>query len=61
MKKAFELVPLLVAGAIGAFFVYVIVNQLDTTNPNRNNGIYAVIGMVTGIGVQVGVRLTGVS
>lgn len=59
MKKAFEIVPLLVAGAVGAFAMYLIVSLFD--NANTKQPTYTLFGFVIGMLVQIGVRLTGVS
>jgi hypothetical protein len=72
MKNAFQLVPLLVAAALGALFLYLlgtsnvgglggvggVSSNGTTTSPSPN---YLFLGALTGMGVQIGVRLFGVS
>jgi hypothetical protein len=58
MKKAFEPVPLLVAAVIGAAIWTLINNTNNGTTPLTNTILY---GALTGLGVQVGLRLSGVS
>jgi hypothetical protein len=64
MKKAFEPVPLLVAAVAGAIFLYLVTGFMNSSNgvssiaPAPN---YLLLGALTGVGVQLAVRLTGVS
>jgi hypothetical protein len=61
MKKAFEIVPLLVAAALGAV-LWTIINNTTSSNANTGSvGNGLLYGALTGIGVQIGVRLLGVS
>jgi hypothetical protein len=48
-----------IAGAIGALALFILVKLFDSNNTNPNT--YATLGFATGVLVQVGVRLTGVS
>jgi hypothetical protein len=59
MKSPIEFVPLLVAGAIGAGVLVLLINFFDNTNAKTST--YLLLGFVTGIGVQMGVRVAGVS
>lgn len=62
MKKILDPLPILVAGALAAVVVLLGVGWFDTSNPNRTNAMfYGTLGFVTGMLVQVGVRLFGVS
>lgn len=54
-----NLIPALVAGAIGAGLMVVLINFFDNTNTKI--GTYTFLGFLTGTGVQLGVRLFGVS
>lgn len=58
MKRS-NIIPALVAGAIGATLLIVLINFFDNTNPKP--GTYLLLGFSTGMGVQLGVRLFGVS
>lgn len=58
-KRPFEVIPLLVAGTVGAFVLYALVGLFDSTNTKQ--ATYTLYGFVTGVLVQLGVRLTGVS
>ena len=57
MKKAFEIVPLLVAAVLGAL-LWTVFNSSNQQNSTGNSLLY---GALTGAGVQIGVRLLGVS
>jgi hypothetical protein len=57
--KPFEIVPILAAATIGGFVLLTLVALFDTSNTKLSN--YWFFGFLTGIGVQVGVRLAGVS
>lgn len=57
MKKAFELIPLLAAAALGAL-LWTVFNSSNNQNSTSNSLLY---GALTGMGVQIGVRLLGVS
>lgn len=59
MKSPFELVPLLVAGVVGAGALLILISFFDNTNTKMTT--YLFLGFLTGMGVQVGVRVTGVS
>jgi hypothetical protein len=61
MKHVLEPVPLLVAVVIGAILLYLIgayQSQNNSTNAAPN---YLLLGALTGLGVQIGVRVTRVS
>jgi hypothetical protein len=55
----FEVIPLLVAGAIGMGVLILLISLFDNTNSKITT--YAMLGFLTGLGVQVGVRLAKVS
>ncbi len=58
MKRS-NLIPALIAGALGAGLLIILVNFFDSGNTKP--GTYLGLGFLTGVGVQVGVRLFGVS
>lgn len=64
--RVFEPVPLLVAAAVGAFVLTLVSTIMNASNPcNPNNANAAptnlLLGALTGLGVQIAVRVTGVS
>jgi hypothetical protein len=59
MKSPVEFVPLLFAGVFGMGLTIALVTVLD--NSNTKYSTYALLGFLAGIGVQIGVRVTGVS
>jgi hypothetical protein len=61
MKKAFELVPLLTAAAIGGLLLLIFSDILDNAGTTTTTANTALLGALAGAGVQVGVRLLGVS
>jgi hypothetical protein len=61
MKKPFELVPLLVAAAIGATLGYILNGLLNPNSTSTSQTNVLLLGALTGLGVQIGVRVTGVS
>ena len=62
MKEVFEPVPLLVAALIGAGLVWVYSMAIaEPVLPATSNTNMILIGAAVGAGVQIGVRLTGVS
>lgn len=58
-KKPFEVMPLLAAATIGGFILLALVTLFDNSNTKLSN--YWFFGVLTGMGVQIGVRLAGVS
>lgn len=70
MKKVFELKPILVAAAIGAGLAYVFFQSISAQSSDDQGNVskclwiptmVALQGAGVGIGVQIGVRLLGVS
>jgi hypothetical protein len=61
MKKALEPVPLLVAAIIGVVLGFVLNGLINPNSSSTSQTNNLLIGGLTGIGVQIGVRLTGVS
>jgi hypothetical protein len=64
MKNAFQPVPLLVAAVVGALLLYLVsgfVNSQNGVNTAPAAPNYLLLGALTGLGVQIGVRLVGVS
>lgn len=61
MRKAFELVPLLIAAAIGGLLLLILSEILDNAGTTTTTANTALLGALAGAGVQVGVRLLGVS
>jgi len=61
MKNAFELKPLLVAATIGVVLGYLLNGLLNPNSSSTSQTNTLLLGALTGLGVQVGVRLTGVS
>ncbi len=59
MKHPFELAPLLVAAVAGAVILYVIANSQP--NNAETSTSWLLLGAITGVGVQLAVRVTGVS
>jgi len=59
MKQPFEIVPLMVAASIGAFVMLLLVDFFDSTNAKVST--YILFGAITGVGVQLLERVTGVS
>jgi hypothetical protein len=58
-KQPFEIIPILAAATIGGVILLALVALFDPTNTKLSN--YWFFGFLTGMGVQVGVRLAGVS
>ena len=61
MNNAFELKPLLVAATIGVVLGYLLNGFFNPNSSSTSQTNTLLIGALTGLGVQVGVRLTGVS
>jgi hypothetical protein len=61
MKNAYELKPLLVAAAIGGLLLLVLSEILDSAGTTTTTANTALLGALAGAGVQIGVRLLGVS
>lgn len=62
--KQVDVTSTLVAGAMGALLVAILANILNTCagSTNQTNTFnYVVLGFLTGAGVQIGLRLFGVS
>jgi predicted tellurium resistance membrane protein TerC len=59
MKRVFEVKPIIVAGFVAMGVMLLLISFLD--NANTKFSTYALIGFLTGVGVQIGVRATGVS
>ena len=59
--KPLDLKSLLVAGAIGAALMYLLTLKSDPTAPVFTTAEAIGYGFALGAGVQIGVRLTGVS
>jgi len=55
----FEIMPILAAATIGSVIMLALVAYLDPTNTKLSN--YWFFGFLTGAGVQIGVRFTGLS
>ena len=60
-KDAYELKPLLVAAAIGGIGLLLLSEILDNAGTTTTTINTALLGALTGLGVQIGVRLLGVS
>ena len=58
-KQPFELVPILLAGAVAAFVLYALIGLFDTGN--TKTATYLGYGFLAGVTAQIGVRLAGVS
>jgi hypothetical protein len=62
MKTIFQPVPLLVAAVVGALLLYLVSGVVNASNPsNAAAPNYLLLGALTGLGVQIGVRVVGVS
>lgn len=62
MKSPFEVKALLVAGGIGAGLLWLVMQKGEPTTPPAMTSTEALsYGFALGLGIQIGVRLTGVS
>jgi hypothetical protein len=61
MKHVLEPIPLLVAAVIGAIVLYLVGVYQSQNNPTNAAPNYLLLGALTGLGVQIGVRVTRVS
>lgn len=61
--RVFEPVPLLVAAAVGALVLTLVSTIMNASNPNNvtQAPTNLLLGALTGLGVQIVVRVTGVS
>jgi hypothetical protein len=60
-KDAFETKPLIVAALIGGIGLFLLSEILDNAGATTTTANTILLGAITGLGVQVGVRLLGVS
>jgi hypothetical protein len=60
-KEPFEAKPLLIAALLGAALAYLLTEFLDNSSTTTTTTNTFLLGALTGIGVQIGLRLMGVS